>query len=65
MALILVMQNVSSLAPVSDYKWQAYINDRVIAEGHVTGHTRSDGWRVLVEKVLAASTESRPAGGSG
>lgn len=62
MALIVVFVNKSELAPVSDYEFTIMIGDgtpsrsHVIASGNVTGHTRSDGWRVLVQKLLEQTT---------
>ena len=58
MALILVLVNQSNLAPVSDYKFEVLIGtgapatSKVIACGKVAGHTRADGWKVLVQKLL-------------
>ncbi len=50
--LILKIKNISDLAPTSDYVWHAFINDKMIANGKVTGHYRPDGWKALVEKVV-------------
>jgi len=58
MALIVVIQNISELAPVSDYRFEVLVGDgtdansKVITSGKVFGHTRSDGWRQLVSQVL-------------
>jgi hypothetical protein len=43
--------NVSDLAPVSDYHYAVYINREQIATGSVLGHTREDGWAVLLKKL--------------
>ena len=58
MALIVILQNISALAPVSDYRYEVRIGDGSDARSHtiefgvVKGHTRSDGWDVLVDKLL-------------
>ena len=57
MALILALVNKSNLAPVSDYTYEVLIGDggvnsKCIAQGTIKGHTRSDGWQVLVQKLL-------------
>jgi (p)ppGpp synthase/HD superfamily hydrolase len=53
MSLILVIRNVTKLTPVSDYTYEVFINERVIASGTVIGHTRDEGWEALVRKLLA------------
>jgi len=58
MSLIVVLQNVSKLAPVSDYKYQVLVGDgsversTIITSGTIQGHTRSDGWQKLVATLL-------------
>ena len=57
MSLILVIQNVSALAPVSDYKYEVLVGNgsprsRVLAKGEIKGHTRDDGWQALVQRLL-------------
>lgn len=65
MALIVVLQNVSELAPVSDYKVQVLVGDgtversRTLYAGEVTGHPREDGWQAL----LRALVDSLPSEG--
>lgn len=58
MALIVVLVNISDLAPVSDYRYEVMIGDgtpsrsKTIANGIVKGHKRDDGWEPLVQKLL-------------
>lgn len=58
MALIVVLVNISDLAPVSDYKYEVLVGDgskdrsKTIANGIVKGHKRDDGWEPLVQKLL-------------
>ena len=52
MALIIAFRNISALAPTSDYEYGVYINDRLIEQGNVNGHTRDEGWPTLVQKLL-------------
>lgn len=62
MALIVVLTNISGLAPVSDYNYQVLVGDgsearsTVIAHGTVYGHERADGWEALVEALLDDQT---------
>lgn len=58
MALILILQNVTNLAPVSDYKVEVLVGDGTpdrstcLYRGIVTAHTRDDGWKALVQRLL-------------
>jgi len=58
MALIVVIQNISNLAPTSDYTYEVLVGDGTergshrITGGRVNGHVRADGWIPLVQKVL-------------
>jgi hypothetical protein len=60
MALIIVLQNVSNLAPVSDYKYQVLVGDgtversKVLTAGTLRRHERADGWVALVRQFLDA-----------
>ena len=64
MALIIVLQNVSNLADISDYEYKVIIGDgsaarsHEIASGRVEGHTRSDGWDRLLELLLQQRRDS-------
>lgn len=69
MALILVLQNVSpkvdgKLSPISDYNYEVMVGDGTvwgshrIAKGEVKGHTREDGWKALVERLLQEEGKS-------
>lgn len=66
MALIVVIQNVSSLAPVSDYDYRVLVGDgtpersHTIASGKILAHTRDDGWKALVQRVLDESKTVDP-----
>lgn len=63
MSLIIVLTNVSNLAPVSDYKYAVLVGDgtieksQTLAAGMVRGHARHDGWQTLVRRLLEESTE--------
>lgn len=66
MALIVVLRNLSSLAPVSDYAYEVLVGDggptsRTITEGVVKGHRRDDGWRALVQRLLDEEVRSGPS----
>ena len=58
MSLIIVIQNMSGLAPVSDYRYQVLVGDgtvkgsKILAAGELKGHMRTDGWPALVQKLL-------------
>ena len=58
MSLIIVLQNISKLAPTSDYKYEVLIGDgtslgsRTLEYGTISGHTRSDGWWALLQKLI-------------
>src|SRR5690242_17162870 len=56
MALVVIAQNISELAPVSDYDVSVWINERVIWRGKVTGHVRDEGWAELMRKIAEAGT---------
>ena len=62
MSLIVVLQNRSGLAPVSDYTYRVLVGDgsprsRTIAAGTIVQHRRTDGWKALVQRVLAESID--------
>lgn len=50
--LIIHIQNITDLAPISDYRYEVLVNLEVIASGEVKGHVRADGWAELVRKVI-------------
>lgn len=57
MSLIITLRNVSDLAPVSDYEYKVLVGDgglqsRLVESGMVRGHTRTDGWIALIERLL-------------
>lgn len=57
MALIVVITNVSQLAPISDYNFEVLVGDGsprslTIRKGSIKSHTRADGWKALVQRVL-------------
>lgn len=52
--LTIQIWNVSDLAPVSDYHYAVYVNREQIATGSINGHTRDDGWAILVKKIADA-----------
>jgi hypothetical protein len=62
MALIVVLTNVSLLAPVSDYHYEVCVGDgtpsrsKTIARGTIKGHVRDDGWQKLVQTLLDKET---------
>lgn len=49
--LMINVFNISELAPVSDYKYEVSVGFQVLARGILKGHTRSDGWAILVKKI--------------
>lgn len=50
MALIVVFENISKLADVSDYRVGVYVNHTQIhADTVLQGHRREDGWQALVK----------------
>lgn len=57
--LHLRVRNVSGLRDVSDYEWEAFVNDVLIAEGSVKKHLRADGWVELVRRIVE-NMESKP-----
>ena len=58
MSLIVIVRNTSRLADVSDYTVQVLVGDgtpehsRTIHAGTVKGHTRADGWKALIQRML-------------
>lgn len=50
--LIVELLNTTHESAISDYRASVRVNHRVIWEGHVTGHHRSDGWGVLLIKLV-------------
>ena len=62
MALILVIQNKSDLASLSDYDYQVLVGDGTVgrslplAHGRIEKHDRSQNWQALVKKVLDQET---------
>lgn len=58
MALIVVLKNLSSLAPISDYHVQVLVGDgtplrsTVLYEGEVKGHERATGWQMLLQQFV-------------
>lgn len=61
MSLIIILQNTTALAPISDYDYRVLIGDgtfkrsHIIENGIVQGHVRADGWKALVERMLNTS----------
>lgn len=61
MALIVVLQNKSNLADISDYDAKVLIGDGTAArsaciyEAEVKGHRRNDGWQALVMQLIEES----------
>ena len=58
MSLIIVIQNISALAPISDYRYHVLVGDgspersTTLEAGTIKGHARADGWRKLVRMLL-------------
>ncbi len=58
MALILILQNISNLASISDYDFKVLVGEGTrewsdtIVSGVIHNHTRDDGWRALVQKLI-------------
>lgn len=63
MSLIVVATNKSALAPVSDYNYEVLIGDGTragsytITCGEIKSHTRSDGWKKLIQRILDQSSD--------
>ena len=60
MALIVVVQNLSQLVHLSDYRYEILVGhgtkrSNVNAKGEIKAHTRDDGWKKLVQRVLDES----------
>jgi hypothetical protein len=62
MALIVVLQNMSNLTPISDYKAEVYVNDLPIWRGEVKEHKREEGWTVLVKKLVQVASKDTTDG---
>jgi hypothetical protein len=67
MALIVVFQNVSELAPISDYTVTVLVGDgtpersQTLYSGRVEGHHRADGWQQLIQRFIShAPLPERP-----
>lgn len=66
MALIIVIQNVTELREISDYKYEVLvtvrnavtgaIGERAIAAGEVKQHPRIEGWEALLQRLLDQRT---------
>lgn len=58
MALILIIQNTTQLAPTSDYRYEVLVGDGTparshsIASGTIESHVREEGWVALVHRLL-------------
>lgn len=57
MSLIVVLHNISGLAPISSYDYQVLVGDggprsTLLASGTVKDHRRDDGWKALVRRLL-------------
>ena len=57
--LVITFHNLSDGQPVSDYEYSVYINRRLIETGIVSGHTRAEGWRELIERLLDETEPKR------
>lgn len=54
--LVVTFRNLSDMAPVSDYEYEVWVtttdgHKKVLEAGTITGHTRADGWRVLLQRL--------------
>lgn len=58
MSLIVILTNDSKLAQVSDYNYTVLVGDgsiagsKTLATGRVSKHLRSNGWKVLLSKLM-------------
>lgn len=58
MALIVVLKNISALAPVSNYSYRVLVGDgtversKTLATGVLRHHERADGWVALLRQLL-------------
>lgn len=66
MALIVVFENITKLAPVSDYRVKVGIGDGTVAgthriyEGTIKNHKREDGWQALVRRLVDEREWKKP-----
>ena len=60
MLTIRIVRKTGGGAHLSDYEYEAWINDFLITRGSVRRHRRSAGWRALLRRV--ARDPDRPAG---
>jgi len=49
--LIIHMWNISELAEISNYKYIVKVNNKIIADGLIEGHKRSEGWQALIKQL--------------
>lgn len=58
MSLVVIVQNISQLAPISDYNYEVLVGDgtrarsKVLATGTIKRHDRAQDWTALVQKVV-------------
>jgi len=55
--LVVTLQNISQMSEVSDYHFEVWVTTasggkKLIEVGDVLQHKRSDGWKVLVQRLL-------------
>lgn len=60
--LIIEIKNVTELSVISSYTYEVWVttkigNKKVIAKGTVIDHERTDGWRVLVQRIINESKD--------
>ena len=62
MSLIVVIQNMSKLAPISNYHYRVLVGDgtpersTLLAEGEIHGHVRREGWQALLKRLWHEET---------
>lgn len=52
MLIIRLHNEVTDSNDYADYTYEVCVNTRVISEGEIKRHKRSDGWQKLVELML-------------
>lgn len=53
MSLIVIFENITDCAPISDYRVSVYVNKRLIAGPfYVKKHKREKGWKALIKKFV-------------
>lgn len=60
--LVVEVLNVTGVNEIAGYKYEVWVTTKtgrkkIIAEGEIGGHKRSDGWRALMQRILDESRD--------